>query len=89
MVIARVPGSRMPVAVLRVRGARLPMQFTLDDSLAMSPQSLISAAQEVEVEARISRSGLAKAESGDLISPVRTVKVGATGVTLHVAHIRN
>ena len=89
MVIARVPGSRMPVAVLRVRGAQLPMKFTLDDSLAMSPQSLISAAQEVEVEARISRSGLAKAESGDLISPVRTVKVGASGVTLNVAHVRN
>ena len=29
MVIARLPGSRMPVAVLRVRGAELPMAFTL------------------------------------------------------------
>ncbi|HSI53838.1 MAG TPA: c-type cytochrome biogenesis protein CcmI [Ramlibacter sp.] len=89
MVIARVPGSRMPVAVLRVRGAKLPMKYTLDDSLAMSPQALISAASEVEVEARISKSGQAKAESGDLISPVRTVKLGATGVTLNVAHVRN
>ncbi len=89
MVIARLPGSRMPVAVLRVRGAQLPMKFTLDDSLAMSPQSLISTAAEVEVEARISRSGLAKAEAGDLISPAQTIKVGARGVTLNVAQVRN
>lgn len=89
MVIARLPGSRMPVAVLRVRGAQLPMQFTLDDSLAMSPQSLISTAAQVEVEARISRSGQAKAEPGDLISPAQTIKVGAKGVTLNVAQVRN
>jgi cytochrome c-type biogenesis protein CcmH len=88
MVIARLPGSRMPLAVLRVRGAQLPMKFTLDDSLAMSPQSLISSATQVEVEARISRSGLAKAEPGDLISPAQTIKVGARGVTLNVAQVR-
>ncbi|MFC5498252.1 c-type cytochrome biogenesis protein CcmI [Caenimonas terrae] len=88
MVIARLPGSRMPVAVLRVRGAQLPMQFTLDDSLAMNPQALISTARQVQVEARISHSGLAMPEAGDLISPVRTVQVGATGVTLNVAQVR-
>lgn len=88
MVIARLPGSRMPVAVLRVRGARLPMPFTLDDSLAMSPQSLISTAAQVEVEARISRSGQAKAEPGDLVSPARTIRLGARDVTLNVATVR-
>ena len=88
MVIARLPGSRMPVAVLRVRGARLPLQFTLDDSLAMSPQSLISTASEVEVEARISRSGMAVPEAGDLTSAVQTIKVGARGVKLNVAAVR-
>jgi cytochrome c-type biogenesis protein CcmH len=88
MVIARLPGSRMPVAVLRVRGAQLPMKFTLDDSLAMSPQSLISTAAEVEVEARISHSGQARAEPGDLISAAQTIKVGARGVTLNVAQVR-
>jgi cytochrome c-type biogenesis protein CcmH len=88
MVIARLPGSRMPVAVLRVRGARLPLPFTLDDSLAMSPQSLLSTAAQVEVEARISHSGQAKAEPGDLLSPVQTIKVGTKGVTLKVAQVR-
>jgi cytochrome c-type biogenesis protein CcmH len=64
------------------------MKFTLDDSLAMSPQALISGASQVEVEARISRSGLAEAEPGDLVSAVQTVKVGAKGVKLDVAQVR-
>ncbi|HKB53105.1 MAG TPA: c-type cytochrome biogenesis protein CcmI, partial [Ramlibacter sp.] len=31
MVIARLPGSRMPVAVVRARASELPVKFTLDD----------------------------------------------------------
>jgi cytochrome c-type biogenesis protein CcmH len=89
MVIARVPGTRMPVAVLRVHASDLPLKFTLDDSLSMSPQALISAAKEVDIEARISKSGLAKPEPGDLISSVQTVKVGSKDVALKVGQVRN
>jgi cytochrome c-type biogenesis protein CcmH len=88
MVIARAPGSRMPVAVVRANVSELPLKFTLDDSLAMSPQARISMSAQIEVEARISKSGMAQAESGDLISTVQTVKVGASGVKLQVNKIR-
>lgn len=88
MVIARAPGSRMPVAVVRANVSELPLQFTLDDSLAMSPQARISAASQVEVEARISKSGMAQPESGDLISAVQTVKVGTSGIKLQVSKVR-
>jgi cytochrome c-type biogenesis protein CcmH len=88
MVIARVPGTRMPVAVLKARANALPLKFALDDSLAMSPQAKISMASDVEIEARISKTGLAKAESGDLISSVQTVKVGAASVKLRVSQVR-
>lgn len=88
MVIARVPGTRMPVAVLRTRAADLPLRFTLDDALAMSPQARISMASEVNVEARISKSGLAQPEAGDLISEVQTVKVGTQGLKIRVAKVR-
>jgi cytochrome c-type biogenesis protein CcmH len=88
MVIARAPGMRMPLAVLRVPATQLPLKFTLDDSLSMSPQAKLSGASEVEVEARISKSGQAVPEPGDLFSSVQTVKVGAKGVTLRVAQVR-
>jgi cytochrome c-type biogenesis protein CcmH len=88
MVIARGPGSRMPVAVVRANVSELPLKFTLDDSLAMSPQARISMSAQVEVEARISKSGMAQAESGDLISAVQTVKLGASGIKLQVNKVR-
>jgi cytochrome c-type biogenesis protein CcmH len=88
MVIARIPGMRMPAAVLRARAADLPITFTLDDSLSMSPQARLSSASQVEVEARISKSGMAQPEPGDLISVVQTVRVGASGVQLHVNQVR-
>jgi cytochrome c-type biogenesis protein CcmH len=88
MVIARVPGSRMPVAVLRKHASDLPLQFVLDDSLAMSPQAKLSMASEVNVEARISKSGMAQPEPGDLISEVQTVKVGSKGLKIRVAKVR-
>lgn len=88
MVIARVPGQRMPVAVMRVPASRLPLAFVLDDSLAMSPRARISTVTEVEVEARVSKTGQATAQPGDLYSSVQTVKVGAKGVTLRVANVK-
>ncbi len=88
MVIARGPGSRMPVAVVRANVSELPLKFTLDDSLAMSPQARISMSAQVEVEARISKSGMAQPESGDLMSAVQTVKLGASGIKLQVNKVR-
>lgn len=88
LVIARIPGMRMPAAVLRARAADLPISFTLDDSLSMSPQARLSNASQVEVEARISKSGMAQPEPGDLISAVQTVRVGASGVKLQVNQVR-
>lgn len=89
MVLARVAGGpRMPVAVLRVSASELPMKFKLDDSLAMSPDFRISTAAAVEVEARISKSGQALPQKGDLYSTVQTVKVGAGGVKLVIDQLR-
>jgi cytochrome c-type biogenesis protein CcmH len=89
MVIARpADGSRMPLAVLRAKAAELPLQFTLDDKLSMSPDNAISRHKEVSIEARISKSGMANPQPGDLLSAATTVKVGATGVLLTVDQVR-
>jgi cytochrome c-type biogenesis protein CcmH len=59
-------GPRMPLAVLRVRVDELPMDYVLDDSMAMDPSQSLSQFPEVVVVARVSLSGSAMAESGDL-----------------------
>jgi len=88
MVIARLPGTRIPLAVMRAPASQLPLKFTLDDSMAMNPQALLSTAGQVEVEARISKTGMALPAAGDLLSSAQVVKIGASGVTLRVAQVR-
>jgi len=88
MVIARKPGERMPVAVLRTPVSAFPMRFTLDDSLAMNPAALISQQSEVTIEVRISKAGMAKVEAGDLISNVQTVKVGSSNLRINVDQVQ-
>jgi cytochrome c-type biogenesis protein CcmH len=88
MVIARKPGERMPVAVLRTPAAEFPINFVLNDALAMNPNAPLSKQSEVTLEVRISRTGMAKQEAGDLISAVQTVQVGASNVQLIVNQVR-
>lgn len=54
-----VGGPSTPVAVLQLAATDLPLDFTLNDSQAMSPDLKLSTAAEVVVTARISRSGIA------------------------------
>ena len=75
-------GSRMPLALLRVKGSDLPLAFTLDDSTAMMPNRKLSDHSEVIVGARISKSGNATPQSGDLEGTSSPVKLGTTGVKL-------
>ena len=88
MVIARKPGERMPVAVLKAPVSSFPMSFMLNDSLAMNPNALVSQLPEVSVEVRVSKTGMAMPEPGDLISAPQTVKVGASNVRLLVNQVR-
>lgn len=75
-------GPRMPLAVVRAKVADLPMNFTLDDSMAMSPDAKLSSAAELRIEARISKSGDAMAKTGDLSGEITAVKPGAQGLKL-------
>jgi len=88
MVVARKPGERMPVAVLKVPATDFPMRFTLSDALAMNPAALLSQLSEVSIEVRISKTGMAKPEAGDLISTAQTIQVGAKDVRLLVDQVR-
>jgi cytochrome c-type biogenesis protein CcmH len=59
-------GGRMPLAIVRTTVAALPYDFVLDDSQAMGPQSKLSSASEVVLKARISKTGQAMAQPGEL-----------------------
>ena len=85
-IFARAPtGSRMPLAILRKKVSELPLDFKLDDSLAMSPAAKLSGAAEVVVGARVSKSGNAMPQPGDWQALSGPVKPGATGVNLEIA----
>lgn len=88
-IFARNPqGSRLPLAVQRTQVSALPFSFKLDDSMAMSPEAKLSGASEVRIEARVSRSGNATPQSGDLIGASATVKPGAAGVEVLIDQVR-
>lgn len=75
-----VEGPRMPLAVLRRTVRDLPLQFTLDDSQALTPEHKLSGQQQVMVEARISASGNATPQAGDLVGQAGPVRLGADDV---------
>ncbi|MFZ5593657.1 MAG: c-type cytochrome biogenesis protein CcmI [Pseudomonadota bacterium] len=75
-------GPRMPLAIMRAQAKDLPLRFSLDDSMAAMPTMKLSNASEVIVGARISKSGNAMPQSGDLQGDSQAVKVGASGVTV-------
>ena len=69
-------GPRMPLAIVRKQVKDIPFDFTLDDSLAMNPSMKISSVPQVVVGARISKTGNAMPQPGDLegMSDIVTVK---------------
>jgi cytochrome c-type biogenesis protein CcmH len=80
-----VQGPRMPLAILRKQVKDLPVTVTLDDSLAMSPAMTLSKFPQVTVGARVSASGNAMPQSGDLEgsqSPVSVADPGNVSVTI-------
>jgi cytochrome c-type biogenesis protein CcmH len=82
-ILARpMEGSRMPVAILKMQVADLPRAFALDDSTSMSPDATLSKAGKVRVEIRISRSGNAAAQAGDLSGVLTDVGPRADGLEL-------
>jgi len=82
-VFARAEGGpRAPLAVLRTTARDLPLRFALDDTMAMSPQWSLSRAEDVRIEARVSKSGNAAPQPGDVFGTSAVVRPGARDVQI-------
>ncbi len=75
-------GPKMPLAAFRKQVKDLPMEFTLDDSMAMQPQMKISGFNQVVVVARVSKSGTPMAQSGDLEGKTEIIEPGTKGLDI-------
>jgi len=74
--------------VLRKQVRDLPVAFSLDDSMAMAPGLKLSGFQRVVVGARISRSGSATPQPGDLQGISAPVANDAAGVAVVIDTVR-
>ncbi len=89
-IYAKAAGSnapKMPLAVWRGAVKDLPKDFSLDDSMAMTPAMVLSKFEQVTVEARISKSGNAITQSGDLSGGGAVVKPGAKDIKIVIDRV--
>lgn len=79
-------GPKMPLAIQKIRVAELPYQFELSDQQAMSPSMALSKFNEFTVIARISKSGNASPQAGDLLGQKEHIKIGASNLSITIDH---
>ena len=77
-----VSGPPMPVAIVRATKKDLPFTFRLDDSPSPMPSRKLSGAGTVVIVARLSKSGQAMPQSGDLEGTSQPVNSGLDGITV-------
>ena len=75
-------GPPMPVAIMRATKKDLPFTFQLDDSTSPMPSRKLSGAGAVVIVARLSKSGQAMPQSGDLEGTSQPVNSGVDGITV-------
>lgn len=80
-------GAPMPIAIVRASAKDLPYQFHLDDTSAIMPSNKLSQADAVVVVARISKSGDAKPQTGDLQGMSAVMKPVGENVEIEINEV--
>ncbi len=81
-------GPRMPLAIQRLPLQGGPLRFRLDDSQAMAPNLRLSGFDRVVLGARISRSGNATPQSGDLVGQSGPLAPGTRDVQIVIDRVQ-
>jgi cytochrome c-type biogenesis protein CcmH len=81
-------GPPMPVSIVRATRKDLPFTFQLDDSTSPMPSRKLSSAGPVVIVARLSKSGQAMPQSGDLEGTSQPVQSGGEGIAVVIDHER-
>ncbi len=82
-----VDGTPMPLAVIRKQVKDLPVQFRLDDAMALWPDARISAYTRMTVTARVSKSGDGQARKGDLEGQSTIVSAGTADLLIDISRV--
>ncbi len=77
-------GASMPLAIERITVKDLPYTYHLDDSKGLMPANKLSQAGEVVIVARISKTGDAKPQAGDLQGTSSAVKPNSGKVDIEI-----
>lgn len=81
-------GPRMPLAIMRQPAVAGPVSFKLDDSMAMQPNMRLSGFPQVVVGARISKSGNATPQPGDLVGQSAPVAPGTRDLRVVIDRVQ-
>jgi len=80
-------GPKMPLAILRKPASELPIDFKLDETMAMMPGMSLANYQDVVIGARVSKAGNAVPQSGDLEGLLSSVRVGAQNLAVTIDRV--
>lgn len=84
-IYARTADSPMPLAIVRLKAADLPVEVVLDESRAMMPTRSLKSVDEVQLVARLAVGGNARPAPGDWQGQVETLPRSEWGKTIDIA----
>lgn len=80
-------GQPMPLAIVRTTVNNLPYAYHLDDSTALIPTHKLSQADKVVLVARVSKTGDAKQQAGDLQGMTAEIKPNGKSIDIEINQV--